>query len=60
MNDGRDKVRRTVSKASIVAALDWLKKIKRGKVYRVSLLRPWWPVTVASFRTWRGWRDRVA
>ena len=24
------------------------------------LLRTHWPVTVASFRTWRGWRDCVA
>jgi hypothetical protein len=31
-----------------------------GEVYRVSLLRPYWPVTVASFRTWRGWREYVA
>ena len=35
------------------------KKVWEGK-YRVSPLRPRWPVTVASFRTWRGWRDRVA
>ncbi len=25
-----------------------------------TLLRTHWPVTVASFRTWRGWRDCVA
>jgi hypothetical protein len=25
-----------------------------------NLLHTHWPVTVASFRTWRGWRDCVA
>jgi hypothetical protein len=34
--------------------------MRAEKVYRAPLLRPYVPVTVASFRTWRGWREYVA
>jgi hypothetical protein len=46
---------RSVSCATIGA--DVMDKDLGGLVYRVSLLRTYRPVTVASFRTWRGWRE---